>query len=94
MLFRSREDEDLGDEKIEEERRLMYVGITRAQRSLQISWCKKRKRARETYSVEPSRFIAEMKLEQAPAPQDTTPAMSPKDRLAGLKALLNKPAAG
>jgi ATP-dependent DNA helicase Rep len=84
----------MGDDKIEEERRLMYVGITRAQRSLQITWCKKRKRARETYSCEPSRFIAEMKLEDGPAPQDQTPAMSPKDRLAGLKALLGKPATG
>ncbi|UZN49631.1 UvrD-helicase domain-containing protein [Cupriavidus cauae] len=88
ILPHCREDEDLSDEKIEEERRLMYVGITRAQRSLHISWCKKRKRARDTYSCQPSRFIGEMKLEEAPAPKDETPAMSPKDRLAGLKALL------
>lgn len=88
ILPHCREDDDLTDEKIEEERRLMYVGITRAQRSLHISWCKKRKRARETYSCEPSRFIAEMKLEEAPVPREEAPAMSPKDRLAGLKALL------
>jgi ATP-dependent DNA helicase Rep len=93
ILPHAREDEDMSDEKIEEERRLMYVGITRAQRSLQISWCKKRKRARDTYSCEPSRFIAEMKLEEAPAPVDETPAMSPKDRLANLKALLGTPGA-
>jgi ATP-dependent DNA helicase Rep len=47
-------------EQIEEERRLMYVGITRAQKSLNISWCKKRKRAGEIQICEPSRFIAEL----------------------------------
>ncbi len=46
--------------KIEEERRLMYVGITRAQKSLNISWCKKRKRAGEMELCEPSRFITEI----------------------------------
>ncbi len=49
--------------KIEEERRLMYVGITRAQKSLNISWCKKRKRAGEMQICEPSRFIAELPQE-------------------------------
>jgi ATP-dependent DNA helicase Rep len=32
-----------------------------------------------------------MKLEEAPEIKDETPAMSPKDRLAGLKALLGTP---
>ena len=52
---------EVGSEaQIEEERRLMYVGITRAQKSLTISWCKKRKRAGEVQMCEPSRFIAEL----------------------------------
>jgi ATP-dependent DNA helicase Rep len=58
-----RESVDLGvtdPTKIEEERRLMYVGITRAQKSLNISWCKKRKRAGEMELCEPSRSIAEL----------------------------------
>ena len=76
--------------RIEEERRLMYVGITRAQRSLHISWCKKRKRAREHLKCEPSRFIAEMQLDlgKAAAPEAV---ISPQDRLANLKALLATP---
>ena len=53
-----RESIDAGN--IEEERRLMYVGITRAQMSLNISWCAKRKQGREIVERAASRFIAEM----------------------------------
>ncbi len=38
-------DNPIDDARIEEERRLMYVAITQAQRSLHLNWCKKRKRA-------------------------------------------------
>ena len=55
--------ESVDTDRIEEERRLMYVGITRAQKSLNISWCKKRKRAGEMEMCEPSRFIAELPKE-------------------------------
>ncbi len=41
----------------------MYVGITRAQKSLNISWCKKRKRAGKMEMCEPSRFIAELPID-------------------------------
>jgi ATP-dependent exoDNAse (exonuclease V) beta subunit len=51
-------------QRLQEERRLMYVGITRAQRSLAVSWTKRRKKGRETIAAQPSRFIAEMALEQ------------------------------
>jgi ATP-dependent DNA helicase Rep len=77
--------------RIEEERRLMYVGITRAQRSLHITWCKKRKRARESVNCEVSRFIKEMKLDEGDAVPKEDEVIAPKDRLANLKALLNKP---
>lgn len=50
----------IDEDKIEEERRLMYVGITRAQRSLTISWCERRKAGKEHRSCEVSRFIEEM----------------------------------
>jgi len=76
--------------RIEEERRLMYVGITRAQRSLHISWCKKRQRARENIHCEMSRFIKEMKLDEGDGPPTEAEIITPQNRLANLKALLSK----
>jgi ATP-dependent DNA helicase Rep len=77
--------------RIEEERRLMYVGITRAQRSLQITWCKRRKRARETVQCDISRFIKEMCLDVGDALPKEDEIITPQARLANLKALLQKP---
>ena len=56
-----RESVDAGD--VEEERRLMYVGVTRAQQSLHLSWCRARKRAGEQVACQPSRFIGELAQE-------------------------------
>lgn len=47
-------------DSIEEERRLAYVGITRAQRRLTLSYCTHRKRRGEIESREPSRFLEEL----------------------------------
>ncbi|WAR44772.1 DNA helicase Rep [Methylomonas rapida] len=47
-------------DNIEEERRLAYVGITRAQRTLTFSYCTHRKRYGEMAECEPSRFLAEL----------------------------------
>ena len=66
--------------RLQEERRLMYVGITRAQRSLAVSWTKRRKKGRETVAVLPSRFIAEMALDKATAKED------PREKLRALRA--------
>jgi ATP-dependent DNA helicase Rep len=77
--------------RIEEERRLMYVGITRAQRSLHITWCRKRKRARESVNCDVSRFIKEMKLDEGDAVPTEDEIITPQDRLAKLKALLSTP---
>jgi len=74
--------------RIEEERRLMYVGITRAERSLHLTWCKKRKRAREELVRDVSRFVKEMGLNEPKQAQDAHATLSPKDRLGLLKALL------
>ena len=85
---------DLLGARIEEERRLMYVGITRAQRSLHVSWCKRRKRARESVNCEISRFIKEMKLDEGDAVPTEAEIITPQNRLANLKALLQKPKLG
>jgi ATP-dependent DNA helicase Rep len=45
---------------IEEERRLAYVGITRAQKTLTFSYCTHRKRYGEISESEPSRFLSEL----------------------------------
>ncbi len=66
--------------RIQEERRLMYVGITRAQRSLVVSWSRKRKKGREMVSTLPSRFIAEMALNTATTKED------PREKLRALRA--------
>ncbi|MFM9884530.1 MAG: UvrD-helicase domain-containing protein [Burkholderiales bacterium] len=84
------EDGDIAPGRIEEERRLMYVGVTRAQRSLYLTWCRKRKRAKEAEPREPSRFIAEMGLDAQPAKSPTGPAPEAKERMANLKAMLQK----
>ena len=67
-------------ERLQEERRLMYVGITRAQRSLAVSWTKKRKQGREMVPGIPSRFIAEMGLDKTTIKED------PREKLKALRA--------
>jgi ATP-dependent DNA helicase Rep len=48
------------EDNIEEERRLAYVGITRAQRTLTMTLATRRRRAGELVRCEPSRFLAEL----------------------------------
>ena len=74
--------------RIEEERRLMYVAVTRAQRSLTLTWCRARKRGRDKLLQIPSRFIAEMQLEARPASKATVSAAAARGRLGALKAML------
>jgi len=49
-----------GDEAIEEERRLCYVGITRAKRRLFLSSCRSRMMYGRIVMYQPSRFLAEI----------------------------------
>ena len=51
------------DGNIEEERRLAYVGITRAQQTLAMTMATKRRQFGETINCEPSRFIEELPQE-------------------------------
>ncbi len=67
-------------QRLQEERRLMYVGITRAQRSLAVSWLKRRKKGREFVQGVASRFITEMALNQATTKED------PREKLKALRA--------
>ncbi|MFA9487800.1 MULTISPECIES: DNA helicase Rep [unclassified Mannheimia] len=64
----------LDEENVEEERRLAYVGITRAQQTLTFSLCKERRQYGEIIKPEPSRFLMEL-------PQDDLVWESSKPRL-------------
>ncbi|HEY3583586.1 MAG TPA: 3'-5' exonuclease, partial [Casimicrobiaceae bacterium] len=79
----------------DEERRLMYVGLTRAQQTLHLSYCSTRKRAGEKVDCAPSRFLAELAqedlryVERALAPEEAAQAKtSGNARLAALKAMV------
>lgn len=50
----------LEENGVEEERRLAYVGITRARQELTLSYAKKRKRGGQIMDCEPSRFLSEI----------------------------------
>ena len=71
--------EPMTPEHLEEERRLMYVGITRARTTLVVSTLRRRRRGRETVQAVPSRFIAEMKLDEQVVKED------PRERLKKLR---------
>ena len=79
LPFRS-EDDEMTAERLEEERRLMYVGITRARSTLGVSVLRRRKRGREIIAGVPSRFIKEMKLDEVTAKED------PREKLKALRA--------
>ena len=80
------------EENIEEERRLFYVAITRAQHKLFISACRRRKKIQSVVEAEPSRFLDEIPPElveyhepAAPVDQETA-----KNMMASLAAMFQK----
>jgi ATP-dependent DNA helicase Rep len=87
--------ESIANGNVDEERRLFYVGMTRAQRSLHLSFCRRRKRAGEARDCQPSRFLAELAqddLRWSGAPVSEDDAAREKaagsERLKNLKAML------
>lgn len=80
---------------IEEERRLAYVGLTRAQRDLTLSWVRQRKRIGGIEDCRPSRFLEELPQEHLEWEGAEPGAHTEQQRarnaalLSGLKALLS-----
>ena len=83
------------DNAIEEERRLAYVGITRAQKQLTFSYCTHRKKYGEMTDCKPSRFLDELPLEELewndrnPVPEEVKRERG-QANLAHLKSLLQR----
>ena len=50
----------IDEDNVDEERRLAYVGITRAQQTLRFTLCKERRQYGELIKPEPSRFLLEL----------------------------------
>ena len=81
------------EDNIEEERRLAYVGITRAEKSLTMTMARTRKRYGEKIICEPSRFLDELPEDEiewlgGKASKEKATEEKGKSHLAGLKALL------
>ena len=81
-------------EAVEEERRLCYVGITRARRNLTLTFCAKRKQYGEYTPCQPSRFLDELPPEDVEwEGRDGADPVAVKNRaretLAGLRNLLD-----
>ncbi|MBL4712769.1 MAG: UvrD-helicase domain-containing protein [Gammaproteobacteria bacterium] len=81
------------EDNIEEERRLAYVGITRAEKSLTMTMARTRKRYGEKILCEPSRFLDELPEDEiewlgGKASKQKSTQSKAKSHLDGLKALL------
>ncbi|ENW84103.1 ATP-dependent DNA helicase Rep [Acinetobacter sp. NIPH 284] len=87
----------IASETIEEERRLMYVGITRARQGLTLTLAEQRKNGGQMRQMTPSRFLDELPqddLEWHGRKKKLAPNVDPKEQaqqyLANLKALLKR----
>ena len=69
----------LDDDGIEEERRLMYVGITRAKHELTLMVAKKRRSGKDFRQTTPSRFLDELPSEHIDYPERQTKTQDNKN---------------
>ncbi|MBT5223713.1 MAG: DNA helicase Rep [Gammaproteobacteria bacterium] len=84
----------IDSDNIEEERRLAYVGITRAQQTCTFSYCTHRKRYGDITESSPSRFLAELPEEDLEWPSknpvdEAEQKVRGKANLAHLKSMLS-----
>ncbi|WP_273402441.1 DNA helicase Rep [Actinobacillus porcinus] len=63
----------IDEDNVEEERRLAYVGITRAQQTLRFTLCKERRQYGELIKPEPSRFLLELPQDDVQWERDKVP---------------------
>jgi ATP-dependent DNA helicase Rep len=84
------------EDNIDEERRLCYVGITRAKATLTLTLAKERKRFGSQISCKPSRFLDELPMDDLDWPSKQGPVSEDERRdrgrahLAKLKEMLNR----
>ncbi|MHC6528672.1 MULTISPECIES: DNA helicase Rep [unclassified Vibrio] len=86
----------IDEDNVEEERRLMYVGITRAQRELTFTMCRERRQFGELIKPTQSRFLDELPYDDVEWEQTKKP-VSQEERMAkgqahiaNLRAMFNK----
>ncbi|MHC5225620.1 UvrD-helicase domain-containing protein [Ignatzschineria sp. LJL83] len=85
----------IDNDTIEEERRLFYVGVTRARQKLDITYCRQRKRYGEWESCQVSRFLRELPEanilwhKEGEAPSKEAMRENTSNTLAGLQAMLD-----
>ena len=86
----------IDENNIDEERRLAYVGITRAQKELTFTLCRERRQYGEINRPEPSRFLLELPQDDLQY-EDQKKTMSSEQRMvnsqsrvAGLRDMLNR----